>query len=90
MAAIAPHQACRLKTNYGNFFAICPVQIIYVVQHHFSSFKYSPDQKVLELEMSMHQSDNSKTIAECIFWFWHDKNIGILEVGRGSKQFCFD
>jgi hypothetical protein len=36
---------------------------------------------MLSLEMSMHQSDRSKNVAELIFWYWNDKEIAILQVG---------
>jgi hypothetical protein len=31
--------------------------------------------------MAMRQSDFRETIAECIFWYWSDKDIRILKVG---------
>jgi hypothetical protein len=41
---------------------------------------------MLSLEMSMHLSDFSTTIAvaELIFWYWNDKEIAILQVGWGD------
>jgi hypothetical protein len=31
--------------------------------------------------MAMHHLDLNKPIAECIFWYWDDKEIEILQVG---------
>jgi hypothetical protein len=42
---------------------------------------YSPSNQTLGLEMFMHSSDKSKTIAELIFWYWGDKDIVIIKVG---------
>jgi hypothetical protein len=53
-------------TNYNNF--------------NCRSFIYSPLKQTLDLEMSMHSSDKSKTIAELTFWYWKDKEIAFMKV----------
>jgi hypothetical protein len=49
---------------------------------YFRSFTYSPSDKTLSLKVAMHHSDDNRPIAECIFWYWNDKEIDILEVGN--------
>jgi hypothetical protein len=45
---------------------------------------------MLQLEMAKHNSDTSKTIAECIFWFWNSREIVILKVwAEGCGIICF-
>jgi hypothetical protein len=41
---------------------------------------------MLNLKMSTHQLDSSKTTAECIFWYWEEEKIAILQVGTGNEQ----
>jgi hypothetical protein len=47
------------------------------------------DNQTLSLEMSMRQSDFRETIAECIFWYWCDKDIRIFKVGLKMKPIAY-
>jgi hypothetical protein len=79
------------KTKNG-IFCYCIVITIWgqspIKLRQFRLFNYvetssflSEAKQTLQLEMDIKSSDTNKTIAECTFWYWSDKEIVILKVG---------
>jgi hypothetical protein len=55
--------------------------IVYLCKFHNSrALIYSTITQKLRLEMTMHESDSSKTTAELVFWYWSHKKIVILQL----------